>query len=217
VVVQGTAVGGAATTARTPCPPRTLLDDGACVPLPKPSDTSDVVPRLPARPLEYAAYALPTKGEVLLGSWSDLAPELAPDLPGPVWIITAALDAPVTVVKLAGQTVRLRERDPHWLVVETVAEADKPADALLAVLGPLTVELNAELGEVLAPGTRLGRAVDGGLGFAVRRLRPGENIEHGLAKWGAQHQVWVDPRNVLPSTGETREPPSAPSAQSTSL
>lgn len=198
VVIAAPAASSGSALGKTPCPPRTLLDDGACVPIPKPADSADVIPRLPARPADYDAYVLPAKGEALLGSWQDVDLELGPRLRGPALIVNAPAGAPVEATLLGSNPVRLRERGAHWLVVETVSDANAKSDALLAVLGPLEVEQNVELGAMLAPGTRLGRTVAGGLGFAVRRQRPGETDAQSLEKWSAHQLVWVDARNVLP-------------------
>jgi hypothetical protein len=197
VVVQGGPAPSASPSALVPCPPRTLLDEGACVPLPKPMAAIDIVPRLPSRPAEYSAYVLPASGTALMGTWADLDADLAPRLTGAALILAAAEGAPVYAPTLGGQPVRIRERGEHWLILETAAVDDAAkGDRWVAVLGPLSVDSKAVPGQALAAGTELGRAVPGGIGFAVRRLRPNEVLGADLEKWGSG--VWVDARNALP-------------------
>lgn len=185
-----------------------MLDEGACVPLPKPTAAFDIVPRLPSRPAEYSAYVLPARGEVMTGTWADLDADRGPKLTGPALIQAATEGAPVLAVTLGGQPVRVRERGEHWLILETAgANAATNSDRLIAVLGPLIVDPQAVAGQEVAAGTELGRAVPGGIGFAVRRQRPNETLGAELEKWASG--VWVDARNVLPLVSA---PPAATAA-----
>lgn len=208
------------------CPPRTLPEGSACVPLPGPTALPDEpgavprsagaqehIPRRPDRPADTAAYryplGAPDRTPILLGGF-----EIAPDgdpRPGTV-DLAAARGEPVTATTLEGQ-----EGDPEVAfvgelfgitvgTVHTVREGDRIQRYLvlhghLERPGPGVVA-----GSRLRAGDTLGFAGDTGspgllhLRLDVRKVREGARLEQLAPRRFLDSAISIacDPRNVLP-------------------
>lgn len=197
VVVEGPGAGSTPALPAAQCPPRTLPDEGACVPVPRPERSGEALTRLPARPEAFDGYALPAPGKAQFGTWADLssAPERAR---GDALVIASPPGSPVTALALAGHAPVLLARGEDWLLFGASPANPKDGAAVLALLGPLSPEVTAEPGARLEPGTVLGKTVPGGLGLAVRRLRPNQTLHGQSELLDEARSVADDPRNVLP-------------------
>lgn len=193
--VEGPPASQVAAGDRPVCPPRTLPDEGACVPVPRPARTPDTVARLPGRPEAFDAYALPAPGRALAGTWDDL-PLSERIATGDALVIASERDAPVTAVTLAGESPTLLAQGADWLLL--AAAPDRGKGPLLALFAPLILETQLAAGSALAPGTALGKTLPGGFGIATRQLRPNQPLVANANVFADAHSVAVDPRNVLP-------------------
>lgn len=201
--VRGPASGAAAVNAAAVCPPRTLPDEGACVPLPRPTRSAVALPRLPTRPENWDDYDLPAAGRVEVGTWADLdVPEELP-LRGDALVITSPPGAKVSARSLEDRSPILQARGQHWILLATppsdpASGQAKGPDPVLLLLAPLDLTLDVAVGTVLAPGTVLGHTRPGGLGLVVRKLRPNAMLGDGSAALDDARSVVEDARNALP-------------------
>jgi hypothetical protein len=198
VVVSGPSAEPTAQRGAIACPPRTLPDEGACVPVPRPKESPDSVPRIPTRPEAFESYELPAAGEVLLGSFSDVEGDGEAPFAGPAWIIAAEAASEVISLALGGRAPVLHALEGDWILLSAIPDsASDPGPRLLAALGPIEVAPGLAIGAPARPGTVLGHARRFGLGFAVKELRPNETLGAGFASFDDSRSVSVDPRNVL--------------------
>jgi hypothetical protein len=82
----------------------------------------------------------------------------------------------------------------------TAPAGDEPASTapVLALLAPFVVETQQPPGTRLTSGAALGKALPGGLGVAVRKLRPNQSLDPGPGVLDEARSSEDDPRNVLP-------------------
>jgi hypothetical protein len=215
-----------------PCPPGTLPDGHACVPvgvtrLEAPgARAADRIPKGPDRVLDLGAYRLPVSPslEVLLGPYDLGQPE--PREPGTA--AAAGLDlgaergAEVRLVRLLDQTtdaelLEVRKTSSSTVVtLHQTGNGREPASYLL-IHGGLGKTPSLERGLKLKEGALLGWVGDpGGPGlchvhFDVRRIRDGVDARREPTDrlLGDGMSFSTDPRNVLPLRSPAKSASSA--------
>ncbi len=213
---QHPAVPGSASAARSECPPGTLPDGRACIPVPDdPSplapteptrDHSSAIPRRPDRPREYDRYQWP----VDLTAEGVISPE--PPVPGAL-LIPQQRGAPVRALQLrhqVGDAALLAVSNLVGTTVVTLHTLRHPGGLrqYLVLYGRLSSTGAAlKAGASLPSGTVLGKVGDSGqpgdvhLYLEVRQVRGNVDLTQ-LPVAEIRHPartVPCDPRNVFPS------------------
>ena len=202
----------------TPCPPRTLMDDEACVPVADLTqdtgtalDVQERLPRYPGRPSSITSYELP----ITRGSESQVRTELWPTPSGPHIALTYLPAPPGSLVQVRafeGQDQPARVVFVGQLFGTTVVTQHQvtigqrliPHFAIYAGLA----NVSTEVGQTAADGTELGSIANGdgeravGLRYAIRRARsevPGNRFvdDIGSACLAPLLTLDVDIRNLL--------------------
>jgi hypothetical protein len=194
-----------------PCPPGTLPDGRACIPV------GMGVTRGPGARRDFAAYELPVPSalEAFVGR-SDLGPSerTGPDLADPVGIdLAAERGAEVRMVRLLGQVGDaevVATGQIQGLTVVTLHETGRDSGSYLVVHGRLGATApGLERGTKVRDGARIGSIGDPGgpglcyLYFEVRRVREGVDARHEPVEklLGDASSLVTDPRNVLSLRG----------------
>ncbi|HTV20844.1 MAG TPA: hypothetical protein VMG12_19300 [Polyangiaceae bacterium] len=182
------------------CPASQLADDGVCVPVPPPEDTSPVasapIELLPGRTPDFARYVTP-----IANYPAAAAPE------GLGLLVAAPRGVPVTAVSLEAQSGQTRRWvtatvPPRLLTLHRVERSGSTRTYVVAYAG-VAFDTTPGIAEV-AVGTPLGRVAAGpgitGLTLHVRQLRRGvepENVAPERLLLDSS-SLACDPRNVLP-------------------